>query len=50
MFSYNNLYHKNLLSVLQEDVSGVLKFKVIQIQECEVRNSDLALIAGPSIE
>lgn len=33
-----------------EDVSGVLKFKVIQIQECEVRNSDLALIAGPSIE
>ena len=34
----------------QEGKSGVIKYKVIQIQECEVRNADLALIAGPSIE
>ena len=33
----------------QEDAMGIIKYRVIQIQECEIGNADLALIAGPNI-
>ena len=36
--------------MFQEDAgSGIIKYRVLQIQECEVNNADLALVAGPDI-
>ena len=47
---YYSLMYYFLIWLFQEDVGpGTVKYRVLQIQECEINNADLALVAGPDI-
>lgn len=41
--------HINKHRVPEDAGTGTIKYRVLQIQECEVHNADLALVAGPDI-